>query len=337
MSCYQPLKRFLIGTNPNTGKTVGKIYPFSVDHLEQIGGNIVPSESKIIDFTLVDRVFRDYQEIPCGKCDACKMAHAREWADRLLMEYTEFKKAIFLTLTYDDDDLVYNGLRPTLFKKDPQDFLKRLREHFSDRKLRFYLSGEYGSKTFRPHYHLIVFGLSLDDFPDREIYKITKLGFVLYKSDTMQRIWKHGYAPFSVYTYKTGAYVARYITKKVKDDPIFYESLNVLPPYATMSLKPGIGSGFYEKHKTEYLNTSKLFISDDDSSVQVGFPKYLKNKLKEECPEGWLERECKAADAREFAEEMELLETSLDRQTYLKNKEASFKQKIKVLSLSEFE
>lgn len=336
MSCYAPLKRFIIGTNPNTGKTEGRIFPFDTDHLEDIGSALVPSSSPEI-FNRGAKIYRDYQEIPCGYCEGCKMAHAKEWADRLLMEYTETKKALFITLSYNEENVVWNGDKRTLCKKDGQDFLKRLRDHFYPRKLRFYLCGEYGELTFRPHMHLVVFGIDLDDFEDKKIYKITKLGFVLYESEKLNSIWSNGYAPFSAYSYRTGAYVARYITKKQKDPKIFYEALNVLPPYATMSLKPGIGSAFYEKHKEEYLHSNKLYVSDSNTSIEVGFPRYLKMKLEEECPEGWLERKAVLADRRMFAEDMEMAETDLDRQSYLDAKRQEFIRRTKKLKLSEFE
>lgn len=336
MSCFQPLKRFIIGTNPNTGKTEGRIFPFDTDHLEDVGGSLVPSSTSVV-FNQGAKVYRDYQEIPCGYCEGCRMAHAKEWADRLLMEYSETKKAIFLTLSYDEFNVPWNEFNRTLYKKDGQDFLKRLRKKFSDRRLRFYLAGEYGELTSRPHLHLIVFGLSLDDFPDKEIYKITKLGFVLYKSNLMESIWQKGYAPFSAYSYRTGAYVARYITKKQRDSKIYYEALNVLPPYATMSLKPGIGADFLERHKQEYLSTNKLYISDSSTSVEVGFPRYLRKKLEEECPEGWLERKAVLADRKMFAEDFEMAQTDLDRQSYLDAKRQHFIQRTQKLKLSEFE
>ena len=77
MSCYQPLKRFIIGVNPSTGKTEGRIFPFDTDHVEDVGGSLVPCSTPTV-FNKGSRVFRDYQEIPCGYCEGCRMAHARE-------------------------------------------------------------------------------------------------------------------------------------------------------------------------------------------------------------------------------------------------------------------
>ena len=53
-----------------------------------------------------------------------------------------------------------------LRKKDAQDFIKRLRFYISkdtDSQISFYIVGEYGPITFRPHYHVLLF------FNDRNI------------------------------------------------------------------------------------------------------------------------------------------------------------------------
>ena len=79
---------------------------------------------------------------------------------RLWHELPYHQSSIFLTLTYDDDNLPPNA---SLSKSDLQKFFKRLRKDLSyvDRKIKYFAAGEYGPKTNRPHYHAIVFGLSL--------------------------------------------------------------------------------------------------------------------------------------------------------------------------------
>jgi hypothetical protein len=47
----------------------------------------------------------------------------------------------------------------SVHKEHLQKFLKLLRFHLNGRKIRYYAVGEYGSQTFRPHYHLIIYGL----------------------------------------------------------------------------------------------------------------------------------------------------------------------------------
>nr|WAE43903.1 MAG: replication initiator protein [Microviridae sp.] len=80
---------------------------------------------------------------------------------RILHELSSWNnKASFITLTYDDEHLPPNA---SLVKNDLQLFFKRLRKSLEPykRKIKYFASGEYGSTTNRPHYHMIVFGLDL--------------------------------------------------------------------------------------------------------------------------------------------------------------------------------
>lgn len=65
----------------------------------------------------------------------------------------------FVTLTYDTKyiPITERGFM-TLNKRDVQLFMKRLRK-LQTTKLRYYAVGEYGTKTMRPHYHIILFNL----------------------------------------------------------------------------------------------------------------------------------------------------------------------------------
>lgn len=102
-------------------------------------------------------LYPGYKTIPCGKCAGCRAAKAKAWADRMILELDHSKKAVFLTLTYDNEHLpvlvnVNTGQgTPTLQKRDLQLFLKRLRKAFKGKELRYYAVGEYGSRTLRPH------------------------------------------------------------------------------------------------------------------------------------------------------------------------------------------
>ena len=95
-------------------------------------------------------------EIPCGRCVACRLNRAREWSLRIMNELAYHKDACFLTLTYDDEHLPEDK---SLSKRDFQLFMKRFRKDFG-LPVRFFACGEYGKKTFRPHYHVIFFGVS---------------------------------------------------------------------------------------------------------------------------------------------------------------------------------
>ncbi|QXN75303.1 replication initiator protein [Microvirus mar62] len=49
---------------------------------------------------------------------------------------------------------------PYLNARDLDLFLKRLRTYYPDETIRYYACGEYGPKTFRPHWHLLLFSNS---------------------------------------------------------------------------------------------------------------------------------------------------------------------------------
>lgn len=65
--------------------------------------------------------------VPCGKCPACLANQRQEWVFRLKQEYLASNFAIFVTLTYNDENV---PLDFSVNKKDVQDFHKRLRKHF---------------------------------------------------------------------------------------------------------------------------------------------------------------------------------------------------------------
>lgn len=96
--------------------------------------------------------------VPCGKCVGCIIARRREWTIRLLSEVSYHDRNVFLTLTYDDDHLPSDY---GLHKEHLQKFYKRLRYYLGNREIKYYGVGEYGDRTFRPHYHNIIFGLGL--------------------------------------------------------------------------------------------------------------------------------------------------------------------------------
>ena len=94
--------------------------------------------------------------VPCGKCVWCAVQKRSDWALRLHYESKKHIGSKFVTLTYADPHLVWANGVPQLDKKHVQLFCKRVRK--AGQAFRYYAVGEYGSKTFRPHYHIIMFG-----------------------------------------------------------------------------------------------------------------------------------------------------------------------------------
>lgn len=251
MPCFHPLTRISYPEviNIKTGKCVGRVVPW-IDYCDRNNPEVV------------------YQDIPCGKCRACRLQYSKQWADRLLLEGSLHDTMYFFTITYDDLHLPLGGVadpetgefvgtNPTLSVRDTQLFLKRVRRAFPDDTVRFYLCGEYGSQTFRPHYHAIIFGLHLTDLePVRDPRTLrplrSKHGYALLHSPAIDRCWtddncvSKGYIVITEASWETCAYTARYVTSKLTGrEKHFYDDHGIIPPFATMSRRPGIAHDFY--------------------------------------------------------------------------------------------
>lgn len=105
--------------------------------------------------------------VPCGKCPKCRQRRVDGWVFRLLQEEKRHNSSLFVTLTYANPyvPITDNGFM-SLTKDDPQKFFKRLRKNTGCNTIRYYLCGEYGDTTWRPHYHAILFDAKEQDIED---------------------------------------------------------------------------------------------------------------------------------------------------------------------------
>lgn len=223
-------------------------------------------------------------KLPCGQCIGCRLMKSQEWALRCQNEAKLHEFNCFITLTYNDENLPASL---SLDKKHFQDFMKRLRFHFSGLTIRFFACGEYGDQNKRPHYHACIFGL---DFPDKRPFTRNRQKDQLFVSDTLTKLWGKGHCTIGALTYQTAAYTARYVMKKMKDvegEPHeIYERLDessgllysVTQEFILMSRRPGLGSGFYDKFKGDFIDSG--FMIQDGKRRPV--PAYYLNKLEKE-------------------------------------------------------
>lgn len=205
-------------------------------------------------------------KLPCGRCIGCRLEKARQWGIRCMHEAKMWPRNSYVTLTYKDMP-VGNSLQLT----DLQLFMKKLRER-RDRagkgKVRFFAGGEYGEENKRPHYHLLLFNC---DFPDMRFLTKNKRGEDLFSSKELEEIWPQGFNTIGAVTFDSCVYCAKYALKKISGDRAaehysWYDEDGVCyerrPEFAVMSLKPGIGSGYYERFGAE--------VRDHDSVVVNG-------------------------------------------------------------------
>ena len=100
--------------------------------------------------------------VPCGKCGECLKERGSEWRFRLMYQCKLSKIALWCTFTYADAYTLCKEHVQTLLRSF-DDVFKPVRRIDGKRKrvksviMKYYLIGEYGTHTYRPHYHAILF------------------------------------------------------------------------------------------------------------------------------------------------------------------------------------
>lgn len=218
-----------------------------------------------------------WQTIPCKKCYACRLNYSAEWATRITCECKNSEHNYFITLTYDDNHLpIANNIilgdkiwentgaiswfEGTLWEEHWEKFKKDLRNHLQNHKhhtgMQYYMCGEYGENTHRPHYHAILMNCPLDvnqfyDFHIDERYKMH------WKTPELEKLWPNGMIDVAEVEWSSAAYVARYCMKKLHTKNIKeYCEEGKLPEFTRMSRK--IGRKYYEEHKNEIYKNDEV-------------------------------------------------------------------------------
>lgn len=212
-----------------------------------------------------------YLPVPCGKCPPCLSRRANGWQFRLLQHEKVSESAIFVTLTYDTRHVPISkrGFM-SLDKQDFQKFMKRLRKVSPKLpKISYYAVGEYGSTTFRPHYHAIMFNVNPDNVP---------------------LAWTLGEIHIGQVSGASVAYTTKYLNKgkiiptHAKDDRV--------PEFSLMS--KGLGANYLTPEMIAYhkADLSRNYVTVE-GNVKIAMPRYLREKIYDD--------EERAAQAREIA------------------------------------
>lgn len=166
----------------------------------------------------------------CQRCMPCRINKKRIWTFRLELEAKKHLSSCVVTLTYNRVYLPEGG---SLVPFHAQAFLKRLRTLLAPKKIRYFLVGEYGEDSFRPHYHVLLFGLGAH-----------VAGGLDGRSGLVKQAWKYGYVYVDECSSEAISYVAGYVTKKLTQNERDLKQLT--PEFTRMSLRPGIGAGAVE-------------------------------------------------------------------------------------------
>lgn len=208
--------------------------------------------------------FHSFAYVPCGKCPACLARKRQEWMVRNTIEFRHATNAYFITLTYGPQFLpVGSNGKPTLVKKDFQDFMKRLRRACEPDKIRFFACGEYGDRGLRPHYHAIIY-----NWPEDRL----DIDKVVAKTWTFNQD-SRGIEIRRVTDLRAVNYTAKY-TLKSHDYADREQS-----PFMLCSRRPAIGSQELAG-RAKYESESPQMSYTLEDGVHAPVPRYFRNNFK---------------------------------------------------------
>ena len=227
--------------------------------------------------------------LPCGKCSECIKHSQNEWCFRLHQEqlYTSLSGdlSVCVTLTYDDENVPCLGFidkdgkfhladrksdayceekginkrsyGSILLYSDVQKWLKRIRRN-TNWKFRYFACAEYGGKSSRAHYHILMFGL-----PNESLLSIKNKLFSYWR--------KCSYECFVVdfVTRESIRYCTKYLNKVDKRN-------HIVPPRTYCSKNLGL-CWLTENIKHWLLDSMPMFVTYNGYKYPI--PRYYKKKV----------------------------------------------------------
>lgn len=232
-------------------------------------------------FTTKDRN-GDEVKVPCNKCPQCAARRVSGWSFRLMQQNKIANSALFLTLTYDTKHvpLTKNGfmslhkttytikafpngkIKKTQHSSHLQSFFKRLRKaQYGSNKsdIKYYACGEYGGKTNRPHYHVILFNAKLE---------------------LIQQCWDYGQIHYGLNVNEASVgYTLKYMSKPSRIP--MHKNDDRVKEYAIMS--KGIGKNYLTPAIIKFHNQSHEYMHCIlPDGKKIAMPRYYKDKIYDE-------------------------------------------------------
>lgn len=203
--------------------------------------------------------------VPCGKCVECRKNRANQWHFRLRQEEKRSHNAVFLTLTYDTDHvpITPKGYMSLDKKSHLTKFLNLLRKwHYrndkygKDWRIKYYLCGEYGTLSDRPHYHAIMFN-------------VDKLAIA--------ECWQYGDIHIGDVTGASLMYTLKYMVKEGKIPK--HQNDDRIPEFSRMSKK--LGSNYLDDErnvKWHKADINRNYIVDL-GGIKIPLPRYYRERI----------------------------------------------------------
>lgn len=224
----------------------------------------------------LDRAGRPF---PCGKCVPCLYKRKRVWSHRIILEGFSHAESTFVTLTYNDRNLPADGC---LVPDHLQLWLKRIRRELAPQRVRFFACGEYGGETWRPHYHLAMFGMQGCSYGSTN-YNLRGETECCQSCSRVNETWGFGRVQLAPLTPQSASYIAGYVTKKLGASE---RPSHLVREFQRMSLRPGLGAPAMDAVASAMIQTLSLDPkSDVPSHLRHGkflmpLGRYLKQQLR---------------------------------------------------------
>lgn len=201
---------------------------------------------------------------PCGQCSACMVNKSLQWKFRLEHEVLSNDLALWLTLQYDDDHLIYavRNRMPVVWKLHCQNYFRQLRKYIVKHKLKvsfkYFLVSEYGPQTLRPHYHVLM----LFQLPQIPFDRMLQMRQTLYEQ--CKERWYHGHCQEKLFHSGVIKYLTKYVFKPFDDFDPDRSNFRLI--------SKGIGLDFLDKVPED-------IISHDWRTPYGVLPRYYRDKL----------------------------------------------------------
>jgi len=210
----------------------------------------------------------------CGQCMPCRFNKRRVWAHRIMLEGMCHAECSFVTVTYAED-------RRELVIADVQAWLKRFRDVVYPKRIRYFVVGEYGDISGRPHYHAALFGWPSCVGGER---CRSGEGCECHACSVVRKTWGFGHVMVGKLELKSAQYIAGYVTKKMTQRTDIRLG-GRQPEFARMSLKPGIGAIAMENVALAMMRCPSRFMEDVPMSLRHGkgelpLGRYLRKRLR---------------------------------------------------------
>lgn len=250
-------------------------------------------------------------EFNCGQCYPCIQRRASGWSYRLMKEGEVADLSLFVTLTYNTDNVpitkrgfmsldrdkkVWSKKKNKMVFKGSHltNFFKKLRK-LTGKSIRYYAVGEYGGKTYRPHYHIILYNAEIQNVIDA------------WTNDNGHPL---GDCHFGTVEGASIGYVLKYITKH-KQIPL-HDNDDRVPEYCRMS--KGLGANYINDktlqwHKADLENRQYMPLED---GKKCSMPRYYKQRIYTSQEAGYLKGSAERFKAKKEQEERQELADQYD-------------------------